>query len=561
MSIIDTYYKRVFNSHNEKFSVGSYYPLIIMDELFSHIDKDNTLEKYLINYLQHHKLILCTSDIKQKLIEARRSIKLSILPISQVTINYCFITCYSDKHRFDVNSTIVFLNNIERDTNYNDDWLLSVVLIIDSSVKNDDSNLIAYMQALQKCNMKTKLYVYTYDLVHDNEGIEIESKECLEVLIESITSSIILRSQNFTNNTIKDIELNARTKIKEYTKHLEISDSSKKLQLKWQSTLAKINDKKRDFIVYILSYVFSNVSKLTSGIVFEIAERIDVTQFDLESLIELLEVSFNSIPKISDKQKRLPKHFSFADICIEMFGEEGYKVVEISFKATFAGCVMKASDEDEYLRHAKEIIDKSLSYQHNDVLSTIKSGLIELVSSIEQEIENAENEYDKFIYERFHKAEYDFKDILRGYIRRFIKKEELFAKIDYWNVVGTKINNTLLLKYIDQSEQYRTYSEIKMTLGSYLPSYNFDIPLSDFKDFSVKAALCAIDSNEFIEKLKKMYNERSSSATVCGIKPEWGFVLKYLFQPAISNNEDISFDYGDFQILGEQMYGEYWIFR
>ena len=561
MPLIEECYANTFGPHQERFNIDSHYPIIIIDDTFAHIDKDGMFCKRMGKYCNDFYAVSVgsTKNIRSKIIEAKRAIKNALLPLDQVMINYCFLACYSGFGGVIADEAFEYLSSIECDASFSDSYFVSVIIVVESSIANDDQGLVGFLQGIAQKSNKFNLFVFTYDM---GQNSSIES--IAEPLFDSIIASIILRSNGTLRGIALENEADARRKITKYLRDIPITGLMSKPKFKWQSMCASFFDKKYDFVAQVLRLVFSNVTMLTPSIVAEEAEKIDISHINIQNLKPLLMHTFYAIPTVTKYKPKPFRSFSFYDVCLAMFGRENYQVAEISFKTTFASHAGTSSHESEYVGKAKELVLRASQYGHSRIglANAIASGIDMFIDAMKKEEVVAENDYRSFIHKQFDKGQFEFDDVLEGYARRFLIREELSSKRDYWEALKTRLNPVLASISDEALPHVGEFNKNRDAINSFVCKYNFNIPVMEFEGYTINMALASHKNTDFIEKVRRMYEIYSESAEQGGVSPRWGFVFAYEGHPAVALKTNMaSINFGSYQIIFSQAFGEYWIFR
>ena len=556
MLLVDRCCEKVFGYENEQFNIDSHYPLVIADDTFAIIDKGDFLSTLFGRYCSNHYIIKGTSGLKNSIIEAKAEIKAKLLPLTLIKLNYCFITYYSIDNRSSINDVLQCLSSVERDISYSDEYKVSIIVVIDSRLKCFDEQLKDFLTSIQRLNSNFEVFAFTCDYGHDKAKLITENHEAL---MGSVVGAVLLRSHVASINICNENEKKARNDIDFATKGLNLGDKAK---LRWQSAYAKFGDKRRDFVAYALNVLFENVATLSVDRVVEEAAKIDVPLESMKSLQNFLTKSVNSIPTVVAKSKiKFPKNYSFDDVCKRMFGDEGYLVAEISCKTTFANCLKVTTNEENYVQRARELISKASTYRHDDLMGVVVKGVDSYIALIQDEISEAANKYHDFIYKQFDSAEHDFEDILDGYVKRFLKREELSTKFDYWKALRTKFSQSMIPEYSEIVGHVTRFSQLKKELEAHQYGYTYNSLLNEMKGYTMKMALGLPDNEEFLRILRELCNKYIENATEKEFIINWSFALSFLPEPTVSRTRNANIDFGRYQIKGSQLFSEYWEFK
>ncbi|MCL2016752.1 MAG: hypothetical protein FWG68_10960 [Defluviitaleaceae bacterium] len=557
MSIIDKCCDKVFGVTAKRFdfNIESYYPLFLVNKAFSLVDRDGLLGLLLDRYCGNYRVINGIKNIKTNVVAAKRDIKADLLPLTNIKLNYCLTLYYSELSpaaELDITNALNYLCNIERDVSYSTDYKVSVIIVVDSQLASDNPTLKDFLAHIQQLNFD--IYAFTCDYGYDGADIVQENHMAL---IGSIVAAVVLRSNALSAKLCNEDEQNSRTDIQYATSSMNLHEKTK---LSWQSVSAIFSDKRRDFVAYALNTLFSNIEPLSTEKVVNEASKIDTPLGNTRFLQEILSETVTAIPTIVAKPKiKYPKTFSFNEACKLMFGSEGYRVAEISCKITFANCLK--TTENDYIQRAEELVAKVSAYRHDNLMDTIIKGVDIFIKQLQDEINDAEVTYQNFIDQPFDATEFELADILAGYVLRFLKREELSTKLDYWQALKTKFSPAMIPEYSKLVRHVATFNELKKTLHTYQYSYNFDVQLPNLNGYTMKTALELADNDDFLATLAEMSNKYVNSATEIGFAPNWSFALAFLPQPAVSRKVPVSKDFGGFQIKGSQLFSEYWEFQ
>ena len=581
IDLIDKCYNKAFGTKQREFDNESYYPLFIVDEAFSLVDNQNLLDSLLDRYLgkgNYNYTINDISDVKSKVIQAKRKIKDTLLQ-PNIKIHYLLTLYYSDSAKinsdsvkFDIDETLKYLENIERDVKYDNDYKVSVIIVVDSKIDSDDPDLVAFLNKIQKNDFN--IFVFTCDYGHSGADIVPENQEALsgadivpenqEALIGSIVAAVVLSSHAHSAKTFHKEEEDTRSLLKSTVEGSYKDYVKDKSRFPWQSISAIFSDKRRDFVAYVLTMLCDNVEELSIGRVKEEASKIDIPLGDVQSFQETLEAAITAMPTITAKSKiKFPDYYSFSEACKLMFGREGYRAAEISCKITFANAnaLKNLSQEDDYTQRASELVTKVSVYRHDNLMDMIIKGVDLFIKQIQDEVSKAAVEYKEFVERQIDGSEYDLTDILEGYVKRFLKNEELSTKLDYWNALKTKINPSMIPDYSVFTSHVEEFKDLKRKLQAYQYSNDFDVQLNEVKGYTISKVLRLAEDEEFLKKLEKWEKEYVDSGTEKEFTANLASALSFSPNSALSRKPKISQDFGEFQIKGIQFVSEYWDFQ
>ena len=554
MSIVDECYKKSYQITNEPFNVdAAYFPLIVRHDTFASLDEHDILDDRLSVYCSYH--LVTKKDISN----AKNKILKQLHPLTQIKINYCFMLYYSEylsKSIRDIETELDYLKNMGHDINFSNDYLTSVIVVIDSTVKKDNRDLIDFLQNIKNTitnNEKLDICIFNYD-----KNVPAN----FEILMDSIIASIVYRCHSESKDKFSTNRSKAHDKINKYTQSLPQDRIKDVPLLQWQSVCASFSNKKRDFIACTIGkFINSNlIKKLSVDIVEREISNISASSGSSAALNGLLIDAVKSIPLVKDRIK-YSNTYSFRDICEEMFGDEGYIVCEISCKTTLTEYKKKLIPT--YIGDIDKLLLKLSEYYHENLISYIISGINQYIDQLKKEIEAAETDYAKFLRKLFEKDENPFDDVLVGYVTRFLKREELKAASIYWEVIKIEVNKEYTRAKAKEFEKIANeFREIKNQFSSYRSGYNFgDISLDDFPALSIVDIPKLSENEEFINQLKNLYETYSQQAENVAYEPQWGHILAYDPQSAVSEKFDITADYGDYQLRGKQLFAKYWSFK
>ena len=552
MSIISECYKKAYNAEEQEESFqalpGEYFPLVIRHDTFSSVDAGNLLDERLSLYCRHH-IITDAENIEG----SKREISKMNPVAMEIKVHYFLAVYYSGKEECNIGRELSILNNIETDVNFSRNYLVSVIAVIDSEIKKDDPDLICFLNNIRGVNKNFSVHAFTYFK-------NVETR--FNILIDSITASVIYCSHHLSRTEFSEKEQNARQAIENYKRTLDPAALNNLPELRWQSMSAFFSNKRLDFIAHVLGSIIKSgsIAVLSDNIVISEAAKINVRFGDFTVMNSLLNRTFYSIPCIGKNDLKLLDRNSFAGICGDMFGDEGYKTVELSFKATLASYRTNVSPGDDTVG---QLLSRLAEYDHDELIAGVESGIKEYIGKIQEQIKNAEINYDNFIKNQYNRTEADLEDILNKYINCFLTREELNARLSYWKVMGMKVRDPRFRPQIEEAKQnIEEYRGIKKLLSSYRFSCRFgEIKTEDGgKRYTIRDIAGISRNREFIEYLQKAYAGCAAEAKDDIHIPERGHVFAYTPAGGISSETTVRGDFGAYQINGSLLFGAYWTF-
>jgi len=538
-------YNKIYPHENVPFRISSYFPLIIKHGTFTAVDAENTLDDRFSVHCSHY--IIAEDGISK----AKSQIKENLHPLTRIMINYCIVLYYSKENGCNIDQELKELNNIKRDVYFSDDYLFSIIVIIDSDVPKEDEGLINFLLNIQNANENFEIYAFTYDR-------EIEAN--FEILINSITASVIYRSHSATKTDYLNKQGTAFSKIDTFTQSLVPGAIDGVPKLRWRSMCASFNNKQHDIIAYILKEIcnLKIVEKLSADTVVKEASNIGVPFSDSAELRNLLKAAFNYIPAVN--KFIIPENYTFRQICDGKFGAEGYTVAEISCKTTLAD--HKKNFTVNYEEGINQLLAKLAEYYHEDLIGEAVEGINKYIALLKRELEQSKNDYDDFSKESFFEEEKTFEKVLEDYVGRFIQYEELRTRLNYWEVIKIEIKNDYALAAAEELKKtVDEFRRIKSQLAFCGTDSKTDgILPGDFARISIKDFLQIPNGGDYINMFKECCEKYINKTPEKVINSDLGYVLSYEPASGISEKFDIIADYDAYQLAGNLLFSEYWSF-
>lgn len=552
MPVIDSYYKKAYTYAEADFNHNiSLYPLITKHSTFTAIDGQNVFDDRLSSAYGRH-YVVADNGID----EAREVIRKRLFPAAPIIINYCFVMFYSGEADCGIEDELKYLNEMGNDVNFSNNYIVSVIVIIDSVIKHDDPKLNEFLKNLcereDRLRNKVDVHIFTRDK-------RIEAN--FMILIDSVIASVILSSTSTQNSEYLNNRKKANDKIENFAMSLPANALEQQTKFRWQSLCASFCNRKYELIAYILKkYYASHIENLSDDIVLREAGMTATPFGDVHVLKELLKSVFYSIPRVKNVVKE-PSRYTFREICVERFGGEGDWIVDISFKTTLAE-YRKRMYTPDYEAYVTALLSRLSDYNYKNLIEETLSGVRKYIESVKDEIKTCEDEFTKFMRNLFMRNEDEFDAVLGGYVTRFINFEMLKAKLKFWETMMFRITDEKERTNVKELQKSREeFEALKSEIDDYRFNYEIiDFQLGDIKKVTIREALRLVDDADFIGTLKVLCEQYA--VNVQSVKRiAWGSVLVHNPIEGVSQKEPISADYGDYQLEGEQLFSSYWAFR
>ncbi len=342
-----------------------------------------------------------------------------------------------------INNAFIFLMdfvNKEYDSAFAKEYLQTVrdykqpndTVAVIAVLPNDMEKTASLLESLEKdINENEVLYLYNKQPYRE------------KLLSEGICGIALLHSSKFLYNDFRRKEQSHLQTLNSALAGLPAEGAAAikaKKQILWSSMGCSFSNPKMEYLKSYIAVMCNKATKLNNDNYANICGELysgmaeDTNKAATQALlIEAVE----SIPKIT---KDIPKYdgYTLKDYFAQLYGGDGYKNVELSFKVTLA-MMPNALNESVVVNVANSLFERASKYHSPDLFSEICGFLSEYRESFNRQFSSTRNSMVAFVNQ--HAENDSFDEDLRTYTENYIKNYELQKRSDFWDSVESFVRN------------------------------------------------------------------------------------------------------------------------
>jgi hypothetical protein len=558
-------FEKAFVTEREKYDPNSYFPLVMAHHSLASISCGVLFGETVARYCPHHYIINRDEKAAEppalNLMEARRRISASLHPINNINLNYCVAAYYPPDGALDLDAELDSLKDIELHASFSENYIRSLILIIDAKVDAYDDALTALLKKAEDVGCDANVYTYNENF----SAVDVN----LNTLLMSVVSQILYTSSHKSGAMFNEKREEARKRNEIHLRSIPSwVDSNRDRKMVWQSTCARFISKKHDLTVEALKIVFANIAVLTEDTIHTKIKDVYNWNHITVKLTGLLAKTFSRLPTIHKADFSPRGGYTFRDICSYMFGSGGYATVRISFKTTTALFIQNGAEKDgeaKLIRFLKDLVCYRCDNFAVFLTAAINKYITEIEARIAAEYETGKGgsrpTYEGCLKRVFEKNDQiTVSEVVHGFIAAFLRLEELNAQLAFWKSVALRIDEILdgNPELVGAAKEFDRINKALYKAGT---NYRFvDLHSEKLHGFTIDRAIRAHGDGEFIEELQKLYELYAGDAKVNEQSAVWDFVFSYKTIAGITSETDLFNDYGLFEVIGRQKFSEYWAF-
>lgn len=217
----------------------------------------------------------------------------------------------------------------------------------------------------------------------------------------------------------------------------------------------------------------------------------------------LLYETVQNIPRVT---KELPKFsdYTLKDYFDKLFGYEGYKAVELSFKVTLA-MRPNALNDTVVVNVANILFERAAAYHSEDLYSEVCAFLADYRSRFERKYDTARSTMGTFIEQ--HAENDSYEEDLRTYIDNYIRYYEMQKRSDFWGSVENYVRNHKhqFVGFCEESKAL--YDQLQALKKELQFSRTVGIDRDVVRSYSVREIYDAINNPEICREIVAVYKE------------------------------------------------------
>ncbi len=208
----------------------------------------------------------------------------------------------------------------------------------------------------------------------------------------------------------------------------------------WSSIGCTFRNPKMDHLRSYVAIMCDKVRKMSSADYSKLCGELYAGMAEGDNRNQLRSLLKNTVDRIPRVEDKLPPYegYTLKDYFNRMFGSNGTKIVELSFKATLS-MLYDEANEGLIANTANMLFDSSAEFHSEDLFADVCRFLEEFSVQFEYQFAEAKNAMTTFMEQNPDNDSFD--EDFERYINDYIKYHELQKRSDFWNGVESYVKN------------------------------------------------------------------------------------------------------------------------
>lgn len=404
--------------------------------------------------------------------------------------------------------------------------VVSVVCVL----KEEPSQCREVLSALEEDISESDiLYLYNKQIYHEN------------LLSDSICGVLLLHNSKEHHAKYKNEDVLCKQRVNSTIAGMRSEGQAEikaKKPVSWNTLGCTFSNPKMDYLRCYVAAMCDKAKKMT----FDDYERKFTELYrgfaedtDVSGAKALLHEVVNCIPKV---QKEAPKYigYTLGDYFKALYGIDGYRTVEYSFKVTLSMRPDPVND-NVIMNLANSLFSDVCKFHSEDMFLEVCQNLEEYCSRLARKYSEMRSYINGYVTQKADGLSYE--DDLEKYINDYINYYEQQKRCDFWNEVITYIKNHRQYydSYCDKSrELYDQLTSVKRELQL---RRAVELDVDTVKSYSVHDIMNVSENPEICHRIVQSYkNPEGKSQAAVEINMDW--LLKLASPPGF--NIDVSYN-------------------
>ena len=398
--------------------------------------------------------------------------------------------------------------------------VVSVICILDDEPSECKDVLSALENDISENDI---LYLYNKQIYHEN------------LLSDSICGVLLLHNSKEHHSQYKNEDVKCKQRVNSTIAGMRAEGQAEikaKKPVSWNTLGCTFSNPKMDYLRCYVAAMCDKAKKMTYDDYekeFNELYRGFAEDTDVAGAKALLREVVGCIPRV---KKEIPKYdgYTLSDYFKELYGIDGYRTVEYSFKVTLSMRPDPVND-NVIMNLANTMFTNICKYHSEDLFAEVCGHLEEYCRRIMRKHAEARTYINGYVTQKADGDSYELD--LDKYIGDYISAYSLQKRCDFWNEVVTYMNNHRQYydNHCDKSRQL--YDQLVAVKRELSLRKAVDLDVDTVKSYSVHDIMNVAQNNEICQRIVQSYkNPEGKGQYVAEINMDW--LLKLASPPGFN---------------------------